>query len=412
MNINLNELIAYAKRLKTTGIAHDTADTACKLLAEHHHQGGLKAAAKYFDDVIAQDGSTGETWADLRMPFQLFRDSEYAETWRDTSQSLLRIPEGEVLPADSTIMLHGSPGSYKSFIALEWAYQVALQGNPVVYCILEGGAGFAKRVMAYRKYHDLQPTDLFCLLSYIGSPLDNEVLGDFTAVLATKRPALIVLDTLAMASIGIMTDENDSIQTSNFLSRCKSLYPGASILLIHHNRKMDDEYRGSTGLEGGVDVRLSVKRDESREGLAIVTGRKNKDGIELARTAYQMRIVDLEAAADYTDAISSLVAERQDEVPRPRKGADNRMDVLRAIMQGNDTRKGIQDSLDMPYPTVTSHVKALVKNDFVCISGKQGRADLYAVTRSGRDRLISHDGDVVDHAESQQSLLFSANGHQ
>ena len=61
--------------------------------------------------------------------------------------------DGVEIPATLGVtLLYGPTGSGKSFVALDYAFQIA-QTGPVVYVAAEGAAGYAARVLAWRKHH-------------------------------------------------------------------------------------------------------------------------------------------------------------------------------------------------------------------------------------------------------------------
>jgi RecA-family ATPase len=120
-----------------------------------------------------------------------------------------------LLPRVGLAVVWGPPKCGKSFwafdvsmhIALDWEYRGRrVQPGPIVYCALEGGHGFAKRVEAWRQRHlgeHAGPVPFYLL----DVPLD--LVADHAAlILAIKeqlgedRPACVVVDTLNRALAG------------------------------------------------------------------------------------------------------------------------------------------------------------------------------------------------------------------
>lgn len=183
--------------------------------------------------------------------------------------------------------IFGAPGAGKSLIAPRVAFAVA-SGHPifgrrtragkVFYVAAEDEHGMALRLKALRQLLGDEATEN---LRLAGCPHGlNKDSPDFARLLgavAKERPALIVIDTLAMAFPGL--DENDARSMGNVVHAARQLAKGgAAVLLIHHDTKEGSSTpRGHSVLNGALDMAVHVKpKDEA----GIIRGRmtKNRNG--------------------------------------------------------------------------------------------------------------------------------------
>jgi hypothetical protein len=191
-----------------------------------------------------------------------------------------------LLPREGLATIWGPPKSGKSFVAFDIAMHIALgreyrgrkirQGT-VVYLALEGGAGFANRVEAWRQYHlaDYRDRVPFHLIDV---PLD--LVAEHGALITAIReqvedaPAAIFVDTLNRALVG---DENSPADMGKFIKACDALRLtfGGLVPLIHHCGVAASRPRGHTSLAGANDVQISISRNP--EGIITVSVEHAKD---------------------------------------------------------------------------------------------------------------------------------------
>ncbi|HEY9039722.1 MAG TPA: AAA family ATPase [Roseovarius sp.] len=182
--------------------------------------------------------------------------------------------------------IFGAPGAGKSLIAPFLGYMLA-QGNEafgmrtkaggVFYVASEDSHGMRGRVKALRKAHGSAQT--FKLVEGVSNLLIKESPDYFALKEAVKaeRPALIFIDTLAMAFPGL--EENSAEAMGRVVAVARSLTRwGAAVVLIHHDTKSESGTpRGHSLLNGALDVALHVKRDAE---AGIIRGKltKNRNG--------------------------------------------------------------------------------------------------------------------------------------
>ncbi|MGY3555650.1 helicase RepA family protein [Williamsia sp. R60] len=206
---------------------------------------------------------------------------------------------GTLLFRKSLVVLAGAPGSFKSFVALDWAASVATgkpwQGHAsergtVLYLVGEGDAGFPKRIRAWELAHNKgakAPIKSFPRPMALHKPEDPETKG-MVASIVRRTPDLVVIDTLARYTPGM--NENSAEDMGRFIqvaSRIKD-ETGACVLVIHHTTKDGGVERGSSALRGASDGLLMMETpNKSRRTVTLVVDRAKDEasggpGIKLA----------------------------------------------------------------------------------------------------------------------------------
>jgi AAA domain len=213
-----------------------------------------------------------------------------------------------LLYRDTLALLYGSPGCFKSFLALDlalsidggraWGGRATVQG-PVLYVCAEGLAGMGSRIQAWEQAYGHARTGEHGRLYVLPGPVHLLQPNDVAAlvdVVPILGPRLVVLDTLNRCLAG--GDENNSRdmgQALDALDRVRQA--GTSGLVLHHSDKAGRNYRGHSSLEGAVDTVLRIER----AGKAItLTTQKQKDAAEAA--PIQLRTVrhELESGTSLT----------------------------------------------------------------------------------------------------------------
>lgn len=223
-----------------------------------------------------------------------------------------------VLPAEGLAAVFGPPGSGKSFLTLDMLGAVAegrewfghrTMAATVVYVALEGEAGIAQRVNAYRLRHGQAPARM----RFVAQPLALLAPGDVADLAHAIRAVggaggIVAIDTLNRASAG--ADENDSRDMGAIIAGAKALQAalGGLVLLVHHSGK--DQARGLRGhssLLAALDAVVEVSRDV---GSDIRDWRiaKSKDGADGDAHPFRLDVVEL-GVDDDMEPITSCVVE-------------------------------------------------------------------------------------------------------
>lgn len=191
----------------------------------------------------------------------------------------------EYLTDGSLAVLWGDPGSYKSFLALDWALCVAT-GTPwlgrrvrtgrVLYVAGEGATGFRQRVPAWEQARGVPAGAGFHLYPRGLDLRSEEDAVGLIEVAERLTPSLVVFDTLARMHTG---DENSTQDMSLVIQTADALREatGCAVLFVHHANKSGG-YRGSSALLGASDAFLEAQKGPG--GRLTLRCNKQKDAPE------------------------------------------------------------------------------------------------------------------------------------
>jgi hypothetical protein len=224
--------------------------------------------------------------------FQQRQDAYRQTSFLDVDQILTLDPpqpliHGGILYQGTTAWLAGAPGSYKSFVALDWALSIAsgtkwlqhpVEQGHVLYIVGEGLSGTSKRVGAWLDAKTITRDQVRGNITFVRRQdlTDIETQIRFAHEAITRNAKLIVIDTQARATPGI--NENNKDEMDPFIDYVAKLANdvGATILVVHHATKNgSDPLRGSGSIEGAADtVHVIEKQGELK---AAITAKKHKD---------------------------------------------------------------------------------------------------------------------------------------
>lgn len=191
------------------------------------------------------------------------------------------------LVRDSLAEVFADPGVGKSFLAIDWMMHIAdgrdwhgheiKKPEPVFYIIGEGKAGIKSRTKAWRQHHG-DSEMIRRNVKLMGRPV-NLANGDEVAaalpIIEAHHPALIVIDTLARASVG--ADGNGDKDMGIVVEHAEQIRraTGACVLVIHHTGHQNKERgRGSSAVAGALQTDLRLTRNGDKITL---TTTKQKD---------------------------------------------------------------------------------------------------------------------------------------
>ena len=238
-----------------------------------------------------------------------------------------------VIPQGELVVLYGASGSGKSFMVFDmvasiargvlWRDRRVTQGR-VVYIIAEGVGGFAQRLAAYAKHHELSDVDESGVELITAAP--NLLIETDPAELIREigRADLIVIDTLAQVTPG--ANESASEDMGRAIASCKRIHEGtgATVVLVHHSGKDASKgARGWSGLRGAADAELEVINDLKGRRMRLSKSKDGEDGLEWG---FSLPVVHLGVDDDLDPITSCVVAAgelQQAKRPEP-KGKDQR----------------------------------------------------------------------------------------
>ena len=238
-----------------------------------------------------------------------------------------------MLERDTLALIFGDPACGKSFLAIDWASRIAtgtpwrghaVQSGPVVYVAGEGQQGFGRRIRAWSEHNGVSladaplyvapavaipdPGQLAALIAAIESALPTDVPAKRPeGCVEAKRPALIVLDTLARCFGG--GDENATKDMSAFVSACDTVRQryGCTILVVHHTGHADkNRARGAIALKAALDAEYRLAKGER----LLLTATKMKDAEVPPPVAMELATVELPGIVDdYGNPVTSAAIE-------------------------------------------------------------------------------------------------------
>ena len=190
-----------------------------------------------------------------------------------STRRLLDMPDPDwfiegLIPEAGMLVLHGDPGSRKTFIALDWMAHAAhgldwhgrkITPGAVLYVLGEGVAGLGKRLRALAKGMGIDPYLL--KIDWMPQPLNiykvsEKAIPYWAEFVAIRNYKYVVFDTLHKNTYGM--DENSAQDMGTAFANAKAIAPDAQIIFVHHDTKKGGT-RGSSSIEGDVDAVISVK---------------------------------------------------------------------------------------------------------------------------------------------------------
>jgi hypothetical protein len=245
---------------------------------------------------------------------------EYGSAGYNTEQSF--VIKG-LIPERSFASIYGPSGSFKSFLALDWACHIAtgmdwdghkVKQGSVLYVAGEGGFGVTQRVRAWELQHQVTSLNNLARLSVPIFPADYDQVKavlEYCHEIESKTGQsvkLIILDTLARCYGG--NDENSSRDMGAFIKGCDTIkqITGATVLVVHHSGKnVENGGRGSSSLPAALDVEYRVKRDGEDQHALVLTCSKMKDSEQPDPKAYDLTSVHIRTDSDGDDVNSLCV---------------------------------------------------------------------------------------------------------
>jgi predicted transcriptional regulator len=383
--------VSYARSLTTATSKITAPDAQCagqyaedlNALYEMHIAEGPAAAIRVWEKILeAHPALAG--WQDRLQKSPLYHASQLNQLPRVTYLYGKEIPEGGL------VALYGPSNVGKTFVALDYALWIS-RSHTVVYVAAESPQGYAKRVAAWCKKHQVEPTALDFYL--YGAPVNILDQGAVAALIEAIRflgPSLVVFDTLARCMVG--GDENSSRDMSTFIEGCDQIRHelGATVLVLHHTGKTATSgERGHSSFRGACDVMLEVKNGG---GVIELSCGKTKDDEPFPPRYLKLEVIELE------EGETSCVV-----VPSSRTAAiegeyltDTQWHILETLMLAVFSESGakkidIERNLDIKNSTLYRALSQLKAAGYVS-QGKRGEP--FKLTQKGREALQKRDEQI------------------
>jgi hypothetical protein len=245
------------------------------------------------------------------------------------------LPKGDwllrpYLERNATAILYGDFGTYKSFLALDWALRVGIglpaigsdyfrESSPVVFISAEG-RGLAKRLRAWCR-HEYPERDWPDVLRNVPLHIIEHAINlseaDNARQLVTAveglgiTPALVVIDTLSRNSNGeVESSTGDASAYLANLDQCLRARFRCAILLVHHVGHVEKgRIRGPIVLAANTDALIRVERTTPGEHAINVSVERLKDSDLPAPVSLRAVVVDLGELDEDGQPVTSLALE-------------------------------------------------------------------------------------------------------
>lgn len=243
--------------------------------------------------------------------------SAAVQEWRKTHiltfKDLANLPpqtpliHGNILFRRTTCWIAGLPGTYKSFVSLDWAMCIAT-GRPwlgravekgrVLYIAGEGARGIYIRGSAWLSRAGLNE-DVFDDAFYVMGPtnlLDPQTRVYLSHLAAEGYWDLVVIDTQARATPGVNENAKEELDPFiNFITHLAS-DQGATVLTVHHATKSgSDSLRGSGSILGAADSVFVLRREEDTQlevELKVEKQKETESGERIPLTLVEHRFAE------------------------------------------------------------------------------------------------------------------------
>nr|WP_232897176.1 AAA family ATPase [Pontibaca salina] len=252
------------------------------------------------------------------------------------------------IPANGTSWVYGSPGSLKSFFALDMACHVAtgrewagrrVRQGPVLYISAEGGDDIHLRRVAWERDHGIK-AGMLNIVS-IQPQLDelkgagfNLVRNHIQAIedVTGSPPSLIVIDTFAQTASDD-TREGVSRYTRNLVELRESFAPDAAIMVIDHTTKEGRTWMGSGAKHGNTDMMCLAEKKGDTMTLSMSGGKgKIKGAAECEDIKLTARVTGSGIYDDEGEELTTLVLDHS------RVTLTDRQATMLALIDGGTTR--------------------------------------------------------------------------
>lgn len=254
-----------------------------------------------------------------------------------------------VLPQRGLAAIYGASGSGKSFLGIHMAGAIAcglqtffgslVRQAPVVYVVLEGAAGIAKRIEAWSTHNGQVVPDALRTVAgnfTLTGATDAVVLAD-EVVRVVGKGAVVIIDTLNQSAPG--SDENSSVDMGIVLKNAKTLsdeIEGLVVLVHHAGKDANKGMRGHSSLWAAMDAVIEVVRDKDGRRWRNA---KQKDAADGDAFGFELVSYTLGQDADGDDirscAIRPMLSSSPTWAKAPKKAPSgrNQIAVLHAIQK-------------------------------------------------------------------------------
>lgn len=326
-------------------------------------------------------------------------------------------------------MVYGESGGGKSFSTFDMVAHYSLgrewfgrrvKGGGVLYIAAEGRGGWANRVEAFCRHHNLDPVERTMIpFGFVLEPVNlgrNGAIDAAAIIKATDKWSqkvgtaidLLVIDTMARATPG--ANENDAGDMGAFVGNMDIIRrnTGASPLVVHHSGKNSAlGARGHSSLRAAVDVEIEVERTSTGRRLKL---RKNRDGTDSDNISFELKVIEIGTGPEGKPITSCVVvpaAPPAEESPRKKRIAKSDSLLVTVVNQALD-RFGIEIQLPENGPRVKAVNAEYVRNGYVKKRSDLGYENATRTVRRAIGKALEEEL-LVSSEVSGTSYLFWPN---
>lgn len=265
----------------------------------------------------------------------------------------------EFVPLGGLGYITGRDASFKTFLALDLALCIAaeketmldraleIRGNHrALYLAGEGVQSFSKRVHTWAHHHGIPVDALEPNLVVRNGTVDlyagSEEFEALLAFIEVAKPSLVVIDTLNRSAGGAeQNSASDMSVITGRLDKIKAVAGSdATVIVLAHTDKSDNDARGSSAIEDDADFVLHCKKT-SPTGLKVDIA-KMKDGE--SGQSHEFTMLEIDGGLGQSLVISTDVSEQPKWVSEDLEARI--LSVLRAYHgQDNPTATQISSAL-------------------------------------------------------------------
>lgn len=262
-----------------------------------------------------------------------------------------------IIPEESIGFLFGPSGSYKSFLALDyamhrcygldWLGKKTKQAVPV-YVAAEGAGFVWKRIRAWHDFHGLDWRD--CPIQLVRKAIDlntqaHEVRRDIVAT--GIQPGDIIVDTLSQ-TLG-SANENENRDVAAYLQKLgaelRDVF-GSTVLIIHHTgHNSQDRMRGAAALGMNADFVFGLRQDAKFRATLKCYKQKDDEKSEPAPFLMHKRTLELDEDGE---PITSLAAAHSPQVGAGSEGSkpETQRDLFMRLLAVHRDEDALRQAFD------------------------------------------------------------------
>jgi hypothetical protein len=228
------------------------------------------------------------------------------------------------IQSKSINMLSGESGTGKSYLAINWAKEMA-KTETVLYLAVEDPSQYPERIQAWNVYHKFEPKNSKLYLETLHVNLiSKEKTEEIIQLNNDISPKLVVIDTWAAATAGSNEIDNGEIETILTNARRFTEAWDCAVLVVHHFNKIGTSERGGSALKAGIvqAMKAHVDQDSVRiEFDKTRNGKKPEDiyyrwesvqiKVKLSDGTYEFRTQQVPVESDFAVMDKSALTPQQ-----------------------------------------------------------------------------------------------------